>query len=124
LKQNASLAPRIALLNRIRKENYALQQLRNLTVHYSDDQSILVFSKHISANHAPDGKANTILVVVNCDPHSARETTIHLRLDELDVPASFKVKDLITGNSYNWGEHNFVRLDAFTEPAHIMRIER
>ncbi len=124
LKQNASLAPRIALLNKIRKENYALQQLRNLRVHYSDDQSILVFSKHISANHAPNGKANTILVVVNCDPHSARETTIHLRLDELDVPASFKVKDLITGNSYNWGEHNFVRLDAFTEPAHIMRIER
>jgi starch synthase (maltosyl-transferring) len=31
--------------------------------------------------------------------------------------------DLITGQSYQWGEHNFVRLDAFTEPAHIFRVE-
>ena len=124
LKQNASLAPRITLLNQIRKQNPALGQLRNLTLHYSDDPAILVYSKHLSAEHSPTGKANTILVVVNCDPHSTRETTVHLKLDQLGVEGNFKVTDLITGSSYNWGEHNFVRLDAFTEPAHILRVER
>lgn len=124
IKQNASLAPRIKLLNQIRRENPALGQLRNLRLHYSDDSAILVYSKHLDAEHSPNGKANTILVVVNCDPHSTRETTVHLKLDELRVGPSFKVTDLVTGNVYNWGEHNFVRLDAFTEPAHILRVER
>lgn len=123
-KQGVSLAPRISLLNKIRKENPALGQLRNLELHYSDDQSILVYSKHLPAELSVDGKANTIIVVVNCDPHSARETTIHLRLDVLEVGSSFKVTDLVTGAKYNWSEHNFVRLDSFAEPAHILRVER
>ena len=117
-----SLAPRIALLNRIRSQNPALGQLRNLTLHYSDDSEILVFSKHLEAKHN-GGKANTILVVCNTDPHSVRETTVHLRLDALGVTESFTVKDLITGQSYKWGEHNFVRLDSFTEPAHIFEVQ-
>ena len=35
----------------------------------------------------------------------------------------FKVTDLITGQKFVWGEHNYVRLDSFTEPAHILRVE-
>ena len=122
-KAGNSLAPRIELLNKIRSENPSLQQLRNLTIHHSDDQEILVYSKHLDAEHA-GGRANTILVVVNTDPHAVRETTVHLNLDALKVSGSFKVKDLVTGQSYDWSEHNYVRLDAFTEPAHIFRIER
>ncbi len=122
-KAGNSLAPRVELLNKIRSENPSLQQLRNLTLHYSDDPEILVYSKHLDAEHA-GGKSSTILVVVNTDPHSVRETTVHLNLEALAVTGSFKVKDLITGQSYQWSEHNFVRLDAFTEPAHIFRIER
>lgn len=122
-KAGNSLAPRIELLNKIRSENPSLQQLRNLTIHHSDDQEILVYSKHLDAEHA-GGRANTILVVVNTDPHSVRETTVHLNLETLKVSGSFKVKDLVTGQSYDWSEHNYVRLDAFTEPAHIFRIER
>jgi starch synthase (maltosyl-transferring) len=118
-----SLAPRIALLNKIRKENPALQQLRNLKLHWSDDPEILVYSKHLDAEHAGQ-KANTILVVVNTDPHSVRETTVHLDLKALGAQGKFKAMDLITGQSYQWGEHNFVRLDAFTEPAHIFRVEQ
>ena len=122
-KAGNSLAPRIAQLNQIRRDNPALQQLRNLRVHQSDDSEILVYSKHLAAEHN-GGKANTVLVVVNTDPHSVRETMVHLDLSALGVGNSFKVTDLITGQSYNWGEHNYVRLDSFTEPAHIFRIER
>lgn len=123
-KQGNSLAPRIALLNKIRNENPALGQLRNLELHFSDDPSILVYSKHLAAQHSPTGKANTVIVVVNCDPHSVGETTVHLNLAALEVGASFPVADLITGAKYQWSEHNYVRLDSFTEPAHILRVER
>ena len=35
----------------------------------------------------------------------------------------FTVTDLITGASFVWGTDNYVRLDAFTEPVHILRVE-
>ena len=122
IKAQQSLAPRITLLNQIRKANPALRQLRNLTTHWSDDQEILVFSKHLAAEHN-NGVANTILVIVNTDPHSVRETMVHLKLAALGVSGEFKALDLITGTAVNWSEHNFVRLDSFSEPAHILRIE-
>lgn len=122
IKSGETLIPRIALLNQIRRENPALGQLRNLTMHYSDDSEILVYSKHLAAEHN-GGKPNTILVVVNTDPHSVRETNIHLKLEALGVGSKFQVTDLITGAKYQWGEHNYVRLDSFTEPAHILKVE-
>ncbi|MEY3561720.1 MAG: hypothetical protein RL068_872 [Actinomycetota bacterium] len=121
-KAKDTLAPRVKLLNQIRAENPALGQLRNITTHWSDDPEILVYSKTLAAEHN-NGKANTILVVVNTDPHSVRETTVHLNLAALGVSGEFGVTDLITGAKFVWGEHNFVRLDSFTEPAHILRVE-
>jgi starch synthase (maltosyl-transferring) len=112
----------VTLLNQIRKENPALAQLRNLVTHFSDDPEVLVYSKHLAAQHN-NGKANTILVVVNTDPHSVRETTVHLNLAALGAQGQINVTDLITGQKFVWGEHNYVRLDSFTEPAHILRVE-
>jgi starch synthase (maltosyl-transferring) len=122
-RSGESLAPRISLLNKLRRENPALQQLRNLTLHHSDDPEILVFSKQLAAEHN-HGVDSTIIVVVNTDPHSVRETTVHLNLAALNLAGSFTVTDLITAQKYQWGEHNFVRLDAFSEPAHILKVER
>jgi len=123
LNRNASLAPRIRLLNEIRDTNPALTYLRNLETHYSEDQQVLVFSKRLEPEFN-GGKDNTVIVVVNTDPHSVRQTMIHLRLDVLDLPHSFMVEDLISGEKFEWGEHNFVKLDAFNEPAHILRVVR
>jgi starch synthase (maltosyl-transferring) len=123
-RSGQSLAPRITQLNQIRRENPALGQLRNLRIHRSDDDAILVFSKHLDGAFTPDGVANTIIVVINLDPHSVRETMVHLSLDALDVGGSFRVRDLITEKVYEWSQSNYVRLDAFAEPAHIFRIER
>ena len=123
-RSGQSLAPRISKLNQIRRENPALSQLRNLRIHQSDDDSILVFSKHLDGAFTSDGAHNTIIVVINLDPHSVRETMVHLRLDALDVGGSFTVRDLITDKTFEWSQSNYVRLDAFAEPAHILRIER
>ena len=121
--RGVSLAPRIRLLNKLRRENPALGQLRNITNHYSDDEQILVYAKRL-APEFNGGKDNTVIVVVNTDPHSVRETMVHIDMQALELPHSFEVEDLITGKKFTWGEHNFVRLDAFGEPAHILRVIR
>lgn len=119
-----SIAPEITRLNEIRRAHPALRQLRNLDVHWSDDDSILVYSKHLAAEHTGTGEADTILVVANVDPHSARETQVYLDPTRFGLAedAVFDVEDLLTGDVYTWSTSNFVRLDAFTHPVHVFRV--
>ena len=125
-KGGRSIAGYITKLNQIRRENAAVRQLRILEIQASDDGAILAFSKHLSAEHSETGHANTIITVVNTDPHAVRESTIHLDLNKLGLKPGerFKVRDLMTDKTYEWGEHNYVRLDPFVEPVHVMRVER
>ncbi len=120
-----SLAPYLTRLNEIRREHPALRQLRNLSVHWSDDDAILVFSKRIPAELSPTGRSDTILVVANVDPHSVRQTMVHLdtRVWGVEPGDPFEVEDLITGARWTWSDHNFVKLDAFTEPVHILHVK-
>ncbi|GAB2727025.1 alpha-1,4-glucan--maltose-1-phosphate maltosyltransferase [Nocardioides pakistanensis] len=121
-----TLAPYITRLNEIRRQHPALQLLRNLTIHHADDESILVFSKF--AKGPADGRHedDLMLVVVNVDPHATRETTVHLNMAALgmDWHDRFVVHDELTGDSWTWGEHNYVRLDPHHQPAHIFTVRR
>ena len=119
-----SLAPYLRRLNSIRASHPALHQLRNLAVHWSDDDSILVYSKHLDGAFTGDGSSDTIIVVANVDPHSVRETTVHLdtTLWGIAPGESYEVEDLITGAVWTWSDHNYVRLDAFSEPVHILHV--
>jgi len=120
-----SLAPYLTMLNEARRAHPALRQLRNLHLHSSDDEAILVYSKHLSAAFAPDGRDDTVIVVANVDPHSVRETIVHLDVTRLGVQpgALFDVVDLVTGARWRWGADDYVRLDAFTDPVHILTVE-
>ncbi|MDG2497660.1 MAG: DUF3416 domain-containing protein [Aquiluna sp.] len=120
-KSGASLAPRISLLNKLRAEHPCLGQLRNLLVHESADAAVLVYSKHLEAEFN-QGVPDTIIVVVNTDPTSTRETTVTIDLRALGLPEEFQVKDLVTGKIYQWGAQNYVKLDSFEEPAHIFEV--
>ena len=103
-KKKLTLAPFITQLNEIRKKNIALQRLRNLRFHTTENDAIIAYSKR-------EGD-NLILVVVNLDPSFAQETTIHWNMSELGVQKdTFEVTDLIDGASYNWSAHTYVRLD-------------
>ena len=117
-----TLAPYISRLNEIRRTHPALQQLRNLTVHPSDDESILVFSKQASTDQHED----LLIIVVNVDPHAARDTTVHLNMPALgmDWEDTFTVHDELTGQAWRWGQSNYVRLDPSHEPAHIFAVRR
>ncbi|MFL1999354.1 alpha-1,4-glucan--maltose-1-phosphate maltosyltransferase [Microbacterium sp. A1-JK] len=126
-ERDESIAPYLRRLNEIRRAHPALAQLRNISFHWTDDDAILVYSKHIDAALSPTGRDDTIIVVANLDPHSARETTVHLdtRIWGVDGAAgeTFEVEDLVTGAQWTWGQHNFVRLDAFVEPVHILHVK-
>lgn len=120
-----SLAPYLTMLNRVRREHPALEQLRNLRIHWSDDDAILVYSKHLDGEFTPNGRADTILVVANVDPHSVRETTVYLDLEAIGMTPgdTFTVRDLVSGARWTWGDADYVRLDAFSEPVHILAVE-
>jgi len=120
-----SIAPYLTRLNEIRRAHPALRQLRGLDVHWSDDDAILVFSKHIAGALTADGVSDTIIVVANVDPHSMRQTTVHLDSTVWGVPRGeeFEVEDLITGAVWTWNQDAFVRLDAFHEPVHILHVK-
>ena len=122
-KAGLSLAPFLQRLNLIRAAHPALRQLRNLDVHWSDDESILVYTKYLAAVHNA-GVSDALIVVANVDPHSVRETTVHLDLSRigLALDATYRVTDLITGAQFEWGADNYVRLDAFGEPCHILHV--
>jgi starch synthase (maltosyl-transferring) len=132
----------IADLNRIRRSHVALHWLRNLRFHNVDQPELICFSKRLygastisersSGQAAPqaggrDGDAaDTVLVVVNLDPHQAREATVWLDMPELgmDWHEGFAVKDELTGEIYRWGQANYVRLDPAVRPAHIFTVTR
>jgi starch synthase (maltosyl-transferring) len=123
-----SLAPYLTRLNEIRRAHPALGDLQNLTLHQSTDSSTVVFSKHKTL---PDGTKDTLVIVVNVDPHVTKESTVSLDLPALELDAEnlthngrFMVDDLLTGESWEWGEYNYVRLDPHVEPAHILSIRR
>ena len=123
-KLGRSLAPYLTELNRIRAEHPALRQLRNLDLHWSDDDSILVYSKFLDGRFTESGVSDGLIIVANVDPHSVRETMVHLDASRfgLELGDAFDVVDLLSGQRFTWGEHNYVRLDAFTQPVHILSV--
>ncbi len=114
-----SLRDFIALVNRIRKRNPALQSNANAHVHGVDNEQIICYSK------ATDNRANVILVVVNLDPNytQAGMTQLDLAVLGVDPHQPFQVHDLLTGAHYLWnGPRNYVELNPNRMPAHVFRI--
>jgi starch synthase (maltosyl-transferring) len=118
-----TLAPYLTMLNRLRREHPALQWLRNTVFHDVDSPDVMAWSKRI-AGHG--GNQDCVLVVLNLDPHGAREATVHLDLPALGFgwEDRIEVTDAVTGATYDWGAHNYVRLDPFDQPAHVFTVRR
>ena len=118
-----TLAPYLTRLNQIRRAHPALQLLRNVSIHHSDDDQVLAFSKR---HTLPDGTEDVVITIINLDPHGTRETMLHLDMPALglDWHDSFVAHDEITGDDWSWSQHNYVRLDPGHEPAHIISVRR
>jgi len=116
-----SLRPFLSRVNRIRRENPALHQDRTLRFHNVDNPALIAYSK------TSEDAANTIICVVNTNPHGVESGTVSLDLEALGLESDqlFQVHDLLTDARYMWhGPHNFVMLDPQSVPAHVLRIRR
>jgi starch synthase (maltosyl-transferring) len=111
----------IARLNKIRKENRALQLYTNLRFHDAENDAILFYSKMTAA------RDNIILVVVNLDPHRKQNSLVYVPIENFGQMESdtYQVQDLLSGATYTWrGRRNYVELDPDTQPAHIFLVRR
>jgi starch synthase (maltosyl-transferring) len=120
-RDGIGIADYITELNRIRRSHPALHRLRNLRFHAVDQPELMCFSKRVDSIRGGPG-TDTVLVVVNLDPHQTREATVWLDLPALGVDREFTVTDELTGESFQWGQANYVRLDPAYRPAHIFSV--
>ena len=93
-----------------------------------DQPEVMAFSKRLAPgpDGDPDDIGDVVLAVVNLDPHGVREATVSLDMAALGLPegAGVEVTDVVTGATYQWSRHNYVRLDPFVEPAHVFTVRR
>lgn len=111
----------IAKINRIRNENPALHETRNLRILKSDNDNVFFYGKWTT------DLSNIVMVAVNINPKSSEASNVHVPISELGISAesTYAVTDLITGNEFRWrGEVNFVKLDPNEEPAHVLVLRK
>jgi starch synthase (maltosyl-transferring) len=116
-----SLKDIISRINRIRKENAALQSNHNLRFHGTDNPMLICYSK------TTDDLSNVVVVIVNLDSFHRQTGWVDLDLAALGLEADhqFQVHDLLGEGRYLWqGSRNYVELTPESLPAHILRVRR
>jgi starch synthase (maltosyl-transferring) len=111
----------IARLNKIRKQNRALQLYSNLRFYHAENDAILFYGKMTAA------RDNIILVVVNLDPFRKQHSFVDIPIEQFGQMESdeYRVEDLLSGATYTWrGRQNYVELDPAIQPAHIFLVRR
>jgi starch synthase (maltosyl-transferring) len=108
------LLPTIARINRIRRENAALQHLSNITFLETENEGLIAYHKRWGDN--------VIIVVVCLDAHTPQEGVAVVPA-WLGLPPAFAVEDLLDGERFDWRlGRNYVRLGPGERMAHILRI--
>ncbi|HEY3195441.1 MAG TPA: alpha-1,4-glucan--maltose-1-phosphate maltosyltransferase [Candidatus Dormibacteraeota bacterium] len=120
LESRQSLRELIALVNKIRRENPALQSNWGLRFHPTENDQLLAYTK------STEDLADVVLTVVNVDPHHTQFGMVNLPLEDLGIERdkSYQAHELLSGARYMWqGPRNYVELrpDA---PAQIFRFRR
>jgi starch synthase (maltosyl-transferring) len=119
LEKPGSLRELIARVNRIRRENRALQSDRSLRFYPVDNPEILCFGKRT------EDLSNVIVVAINLDPHHTQSGWVELPSEELglDPQQTFQMHDLLTDARYLWqGTRNYIQLAPDSVPAQIFRV--
>ena len=109
----------IGRVNRIRRENPALQYLNNLSFYAAQDDNVIFYSKKAGDN--------AVFVAVNLDPYGVHETHVQFPLWELGISEGdgYVVEELLTGREIPAsGSWFWLRLDPQHNPAEIFRLRR
>jgi starch synthase (maltosyl-transferring) len=115
-----SLRELITAVNRIRRENPALQSDRGLLFHPTENDQLIAYTK------TTDDGADVVLAVVNLDPHHSHIGMVTLPLNDLGIEGDrgYQAHELLTGARYMWhGPRNYVELRP-EAPAQIFRFRR
>jgi starch synthase (maltosyl-transferring) len=121
LKSPWSLKDFIARINRIRRENAALQSDANLLFHETDNTEVICYSK------ATDDLSDIVIVLCNLDPLHKQTGWLNLDLASLglDPSRTFQAHDLLSEGRFLWrGARNYFELTPESLPAHIMKVRK
>jgi starch synthase (maltosyl-transferring) len=112
---DGELLPLIKRLNHARRTNPALQHLSNVTFLDTANDALIAYAKQA------DG--DTVITVVNIDPHQAQEGLAIVPAN-LGLPPSFSAHDLLSDDRFQWRiGPNYVRLKPGHRQAHVVRVE-
>jgi starch synthase (maltosyl-transferring) len=121
LEDPEGIRPLISHINRLRKDNPALQSNRNLRFHAVSNENLLAYSKHT------DDLSNIIIVVANLDVKHVQAGHLELPAEGLGIEPGqpYQVQDLLTMMRYLWnGTRNYVEINPNVMPAHVFRLRR
>ena len=102
-----NIVSEITALNRIRRQNPALQTHRRVRFLTARNDAVLYYEK------ATPDRANVVLVAVSLDPQQAQDADFDLPLWHWRLPdeASLSGHDLLTGDRFTWhGKTQHIRL--------------
>ena len=118
LAQGRSLEPFLTQLNEIRRLHPALREMRTIEFHSADNDAVLAYSKFDPTT------GDCVLVVVTLNAFGPEEATLWLDMAALGMEwyDRFWVRDEITGEEYQWGQSNYIRLDPARAVAHILNM--
>lgn len=126
-------------LNQARSKHPALQQLHQISIHETSSDKVICYSKHVPGKFTPSGEDDTVIVVVNLDPQSEVQATVHIEPAKLwapdtrdpnspasrwpSQPLKLELIDEIDGRPYNWGYDNFVKLSPWERMGHVFWVK-
>jgi starch synthase (maltosyl-transferring) len=118
LAQGKSLQPFVTRLNEIRRLHPALHQLRTIRFHQIDNDALLAYTKFDPVT------GDCVLIVVTLNAFAPEEGTLWLDMPGLGMAPDerFWVRDEITGEEYQWGRSNYIRIDPARAVAHIVNM--
>jgi starch synthase (maltosyl-transferring) len=101
-------------LNEIRRAHPALQRFDDITFLAVENDALLAYAKTF--------ENDTLIVVVNLDPHHAQEGVVIVP-EELGLAPVLATEDLLDGRAYRWRlGRNYVRLDPAERPGHLLAV--
>jgi starch synthase (maltosyl-transferring) len=121
LASTSSLKELIAHINRIRRENPALQSDAGLQFHETDNPAVICYSK------TTKDLSDIIIVVCNLDAFHTQTGWVNLDLAALGLDAGrmFQAHDLLSDGRYLWnGARNYFELTPESLPAHVMKVRK
>jgi starch synthase (maltosyl-transferring) len=110
------LLPLLSRLNHVRRAHPALQSLSNITFLDTANEALIAYAKQTGSD--------TVICVVNLDPHQHQEGVAVVPAS-LGLPPAFSVRDHLSDEQFQWRiGANFVGLSPGRRQAHVLTVER